>query len=176
MRASRRIGCPADWSRWGARPCRNRDWAGSVPRGNRALYPCRGCCTRRAARGRQGPWREGGAPASEPVVRAVAEGLGARPLAAAEPDLLCRGYGERRGRDAGAAVRAVAERLRFAAAAGAPPIFALGFDGDGIRALLRRDRLAHLALTRPPRLYCRARSTRRRRAELYATAAGRTRV
>src|SRR5690242_12787836 len=109
-------------------------------------------------------------------MRAVAERLGARSLAAAEPNLLCLGDSEGHGRDAAAAVRAIAERLRFAAAASAPPIFARGFGGDGIRALLRRDRVAHLALSRPPRLYCGARSAPRRRAELYATAAGHTRV
>src|SRR4051794_22507647 len=98
--------------------------------------------------------RNGTGRPSERVVRAVAERLVGGRLAAAEPDLLALlgGIGERA--ETGALVRAVAERLAEAAAAGTPEIAFPGLDRDVVRLFLSRDRRVHLS---PPAVPCYAR-------------------
>src|SRR3954465_12306675 len=95
---------------------------------------------------------------SERVVRAVAERHVGGPLPAAEPDLLALlgGIGERA--EAGALVRAIAERLREAAAAGAPEIAFSGLDDEIVRLFLSRDRRVHLSPPAVPRCVSPART------------------
>src|SRR5215472_13052519 len=97
-------------------------------------------------------WRKMGEPGLEAVMGPVAERRLARGLATAEPELpvLLRGVHHRR--DAGALVRAVAERLSLAASAGAPEIALARFDGDAVRRLLRWDRSVHLSSPPSPLL------------------------
>src|SRR5579863_6138016 len=81
---------------------------------------------------------------SNAAVGAVAKRLAAGLLATAEPDLLGLGGCVLHGREAGSLVRAVAERLRLAATAGAPPVFPARLDGNAIGRLLRWNRLRHI--------------------------------
>src|SRR5690349_14292026 len=92
---------------------------------------------RRALRPRQS------ATASQGVVGPVAERLAAGCLAAAEPNLFGRLGGERDRRQSRVLMRAVAERLRGAAPAGAPEIALSGLDIDAIGLFLRGYRSVH---------------------------------
>src|SRR5438874_2582946 len=93
---------------------------------------------------------------SERVVSSVAEGFPAGRFAAAEPQLLGLLGGEQQRGDAGVLVRAVAEGLRGAAAAGAPEVALALFDRHVIGRLLRRDWFGHLSSLPSPLLVSRA--------------------
>src|SRR5438067_8625309 len=82
--------------------------------------------------------------ASQRVVGTVAERFPLGRLAAAEPQLFGLGGDIGHRHDAGIFVRAVAERLRLTATAGAPEVALALFDGDVIGRLLRRNRCGHL--------------------------------
>src|SRR6267378_1348919 len=82
------------------------------------------------------------AAALQGLVRAVAEGLIARALAAAQPELLGFGDREFHRREFGSLVGPVAERLAFRAPAAAPPVVA-GCELDRIGGLLREMGFGH---------------------------------